>query len=712
MPDAAVIDTDAVVDASVEDDATPAAHDRYDPPYPRIGFYHAGVLTLDRHDPQYYAKHDALFHVIDSLPFVEKIWQQRPEVLFFACGRGNNLNVREAPVEAMLWAGQTVTLTEPAQPGDTEIRVDTIEPFKIAYPGSDSELRLNGYATFDDGDMISYPKRFTVAFPDAQTVRIRQEGCAVQERCAISNPHATGEKIHFFVERGGKIGNFWPGAVAVEGKKPWEYFIDNRYADEMMFEADGTLYDIATLHAPAPNGSYAGWLLPLGIDFDRNGVDDMEEHGAAWINEQWYAGLQALYQYEREKWLQNTDKPGVIVTNSGAGHNSVDYLNGPYWEGFQQFTYYRDILAQMLAWRENGQKPLVCATEDFVDYTSDYHQNGQQSFKKNRWWRMRFGLTTALMSDCYYSMGFGATLMVYFPLEYDEYYLDLGYPTGDAVKLEHRCHTNTDNTGTHEDCVWVRFFDKGVAVLNASGGQITVTDADLAALDGYTGPYHRFRGNQDPETNNGQPFTEITLKGDVGSKYVGDGIILLDEPQTVVADIYVGNGYNVDTSPGQTPIEFHPAEAWSGKPERNTHNDLCFKFGDTYLGEAAIGRDVFCHHVAPYDPNGGQRYAHYPLNINVAGRYAVYEWHGIAQKHGDPEASNVLCTIHHAGQHDEVTVDQQAQSGQGKWNLLGEFVFDTSPDQYLRISADGANGRVIADAIKLVYLGASTDVPN
>lgn len=121
--------------------------------------------------------------------------------------------------------------------------------------------------------------------------------------------------------------------------------------------------------------------------------------------------------------------------------------------------------------------------------------------------RMRFGLTSALMGDGYFSyevstVGHGSLGLLWF----DEYDLGagkrgyLGYPKDKAQR---------QSTG-----VYLRRFSKGIAVVNPTDFYQTVELGEY---------YQRFSGKQQPEINSGEVVHSVTLK-----PY--DGVILLKLP--------------------------------------------------------------------------------------------------------------------------------------------------------------------------------------
>ncbi len=285
---------------------------------------------------------------------------------------------------------------------------------------------------------------------------------------------------------------------------------------------------------------------------------------------------------------------------------------------------------------------------------------------------------------------------------YDEFDLDLGQPTDlgrpgpldDALKLK---------TG-----VWVRFFDKGVSIVNMNGNSITVSDQELKTLPGYAGPYWRFEGGQDISLNGGNAlntgaeFTSVSLNGYTWqkgnqTKPLGDAIILLRSPQTVVSDIIVDNS-DFSTSPGSFEATLSGGFSLQMNGGRNHWSVYSHKQGRAYEG-------VEYWHTHARSDNGGT--ATFVPAIGVGGTYEVFEWHGYL---GDDaaavaEATNVAITIQHAGGSTNRTLDQSRNYGQ--WNSLGTFNFNKGTSGKVILSAQGANGPVMADAFKFVYQDGS-----
>ena len=281
--------------------------------------------------------------------------------------------------------------------------------------------------------------------------------------------------------------------------------------------------------------------------------------------------------------------------------------------------------------------------------------------------------------------------------------LNLGWPTGPM-----RLIRDTQEAGDYNDeGVYVRFFDYGAVILNIDDRPQTVTNSDLISMPGYNGPYYRFQGGQNPGFNDGSMFNQVSLNGIWDEDcLVGDGIILTKNPTVMVSDIYIDND-NEDTSPGQ------PTASLIGNWLDNAGNDgECRYVKKAWTQGCRDWPSVGVQQLALAYTTDNSARAVYTPTINIPGQYEVFEWHG--DRTDATEATNVRhlirdaapvsmagnCTAVAGGA--DCIVNQRDPDKQGQWNSLGIYTFNSG---YVEISAQGADGTVIADAIKFVYQG-------
>ncbi|MBI4811064.1 MAG: hypothetical protein HY800_06440, partial [Ignavibacteriales bacterium] len=441
--------------------------------------------------------------------------------------------------------------------------------------------------------------------------------------------------------------------------------------------------------------SDGSWPFPYNtggdIDLDRNGVNDYTEHGSDWIERKWQAGQNAMRNNLRDrfkvKWGNPnekmifywtiTDTMCIRVANGGGWENM--YINSP-----EKFSDWIPLINQ---WDSIGVTPRINLISADIVYDSVNAPDRHKDYYRF----LRWTLTTALLNNVYFMSGDIADH--HWSNYYDEYDVKLGHPKGRAQKLSNGC--------------WVRFFDNGVSIVNPTNTTQTVTSSNLSSLSGYDGPYYRFKGNQDPVWNDGSSFTSVTMIATKASysgstQYVGDGIILVKTPTTIVSDIIIDNSYS-GTSPG-SPSASLTGFSWDRSAEYNDDHPRWFT--STQISYANSN-----YYDSYYAAAGtGSAKAIFKPTINISGQYLVYEWHGWRVQYSSTykEASNVPCTILHS--HGTTNVYYDQTKNYGKWNLLGKFDFTPSANNSATIT-NNANGYVIADVFKFEYVDATGSPP-
>ncbi len=484
-------------------------------------------------------------------------------------------------------------------------------------------------------------------------------------------------------------------------------------------------------------GSDGSWQMPFAynnVDLNRNGVNDWSEGGEALVAGMWQVGYDTALNNIRNKYQQKFGGQKLITYHTmgdietfnniqfsrmgadkinGVGSEDVFYVNGP-WK-------FSDYMTQLTYFEAHEPNPKINYLS--ADFRAAYGGGpgyeladpfssgwiapsyGPPATKMKEFYRyMRWMLGWALMKDVYFSIQ-DAEHNYY--LYYDEFDANLGHPKGPAIDLSNGA--------------WVRFFDNGAYIVNPDNCNdtrtVTVTNTMLQGLSGYAGPYYRLKGNQDPTWNNGQLFTSITLQKNLSPRnpgrkctdYIGDGILLVTQPnKTVVSDIYVDNAY-AGTSPGSDYAAM-TGFSWdtmaSSNPETNINPAWTpGGYRDEPITPENPNNFRPIWHKQHYAPAGnGSATAVFRPTINVPGQYRVYEWHGwYGANQTNMEATNVPATIVHTGGTANLTINQRVNPGQ--WNLLGTYSFDNS---HASITiTNNANGYVLADAFKFVYAGST-----
>jgi len=268
-------------------------------------------------------------------------------------------------------------------------------------------------------------------------------------------------------------------------------------------------------------GHYS-WYTPEDIDLDRNGLNDIVEHGESWFLDHWRQGIDGLL--DRVRAGIGPDRLLVINTGSADCPN-CSQINGLYFEntgGETNWDYSRATVMRLHA--SSFQPPLFV-----MNLRIDPRNTTNPGRTYNDFQYVRFGLARALLLGEYIDILAWESGEHYWSEYYDEFDLELGYPTGEMQHIG--------------GGVWVRFFDRGAVIANINSHPVTVSDQSFRTASGYAGPYWRFQGCQDPALNNGQPFISVELKGHVYTGYqdteitVGDGIVLVSNPTTACPTI-------------------------------------------------------------------------------------------------------------------------------------------------------------------------------
>lgn len=627
----------------------------YNPSFPRVMFGRPAAAVGGAID-QFYARFDLAIiggAGLNEARCAESVRKINPDCIIIGTSRQGVWPDNDPP-DSFVFSNAFATLTQPANPGNTDIYLTNTRDFP-----SDGKQ----YALIGGDDWIRY-----AGVTDNSLTGVT----------GLDRTHTKGEQVQLPIRfvGFGMLHNLTRFAPPVNGKPVHEYFIDKRFTQQDFSKFDGIFYDAFRL-------AFYEEDFSMGLDLDNNHVSDLEEHGINWLNNLWEEGIKKSLDYEHQKFSRlHPGKPSIIILNTGSvelGYG-LDYCEGMMWEGFMRFaSTWEEMLNVNREW-EQRHNPVYTQIED-------YDNERRREYGKNKFDYMRFGLTTALMAGAFYGRTFGD--YYYITYYYDEFDTDLGLPASEPQRMP---------TGAY-----ARFFDKGVAICNPTGTPIVVTNAELAGLNGYQGPYYRFKGGQVPQFNNGELFTFVNLFGETRDKpryNQGDGILLFKKPVTVVADIMVGNTFNNDTNPGSEKVKL--VGSWKEEMDPNgtfPPQNPCYSQWNE--DEDGIG---YAFTLA----GNGNTTATFAPTIGVPGYYEILEWHGWVGDSPDEfrEASNVPFEIVVNGVTKIMgTIDQSTSAGQ--WNRVAIVELPAGTNSFIRIN-NKANGYVIADAMQFHYLG--TDV--
>lgn len=381
--------------------------------------------------------------------------------------------------------------------------------------------------------------------------------------------------------------------------------------------------------------------------------------------EEYRVAMSQIAKKIRDLWPE-----GIFVVNS-AGPLEFSYdLNGHMWEDWTGEV--EEILPDCENWVIKGEKPTFIILNTRTEL-GDRVVKDKNSSIPDFWETGRYILAISMLKDNIYTMyNFGSGGSPHWASNwwFDEYDVNIGQPLGNAYQLSNG--------------VWTREFTNGLVLMNSTGSPKTVYATDLGSTT-----YYRFRGGQQPNFNDGSKFTSVILESWMyrGMWPIGDGMILVKSPQTVVADIIIDAENpeaellipnNIRSSFQQTAMSYdleNGAETWPDSWHVYPNNS--------------------CYFASPGD---GSSTATWTPNIGVGDKYEVYEWHSASGNH----ASNAPVVIKHANGETKIEVDQTKNGGQ--WNSLGIYDFAVGTLDYVQVSNE-ANGMVVADAIKFVYKG-------
>ncbi len=291
--------------------------------------------------------------------------------------------------------------------------------------------------------------------------------------------------------------SFWPGthmlnvtnyAPVVEGRRFNEYLADF-VASEVISSGlwDGVFYDNAWKDV--------SWFTGTDVDYDRSNSPDGS------VDAKWYEGMVALYGHTRAKVASN-----IIIVGNGHTEGYVEALNGKMIENFEKHRW-KDIM-QTYALNQSAKH------QPNVNIINSNTGNVENSYNYRA---MRFGLTSALLEDGYYSFDYGDEdhARTWY---YDEYDVSLGNALGKS--------SSRSGAADYTEDIWSRNFENGIAVVNSTNEVRTVS---------LNGEYEKIHGVQDSAVNDGSIVSEVTLAPK-------DGLILLKTFETLKKVVFT-NGF-------------------------------------------------------------------------------------------------------------------------------------------------------------------------
>lgn len=327
--------------------------------------------------------------------------------------------------------------------------------------------------------------------------------------------------MYLLDSRGARL-SWWPGTylLNVTDRSSWVDTLLTFVDDTIMSTGywDGIFYDNMW-----DNITY---FVGTDVDIDRDGRVDADANTA------WKQGMERLYAETAKRF------PDAIILANGTSGAYNGLLHGKMLENMSGGTAWQPTMLRYLSNDTAAKRPSV----QIINANTANRGNALA------YQTMRFGLTSSLLGNGYYSFDYGDQNhgQVWW---YDEYDIDLGSAIQSA--------TSPTGASGFAPGVWRRDFDRGVSLVNSDTRPLTVS---------LGGEFEALTGRQDPLANNGAIVSQVTLPAQ-------DGRILLKTTETLEDVIFTNGDF----------VRFFRAD---GTRVRNGY----FVFDDSERGGTQIGR--------------------------------------------------------------------------------------------------------------------------
>lgn len=311
--------------------------------------------------------------------------------------------------------------------------------------------------------------------------------------------------------RGNRI-EMWPGLYAINiTKSEWQNINVNFLCNDLAWDKwDGLMFD--TVDAGVSRFNKNG----IDIDSDRQ-ADSIDKMDSAWRQ-----GMTNLFKKTRD----NLGSKKIILINGNSLSSYQPKINGrmfetfpAYWEGNGSWSasmeYYLNKLPQ----------------QNYTPRIYVINGNTNNNGNKNNYQKMRFGLTSTLLGNGFFSFDYGEESHEQL-WWYDEYSVKLGQPISKAYNLL------AVNNSKIQAGLWRRDFENGVIVVNSTNKRqiYSLKNEEL----------EKIRGTQAPLVNNGQIVNYLALEPN-------DGLVFLKRKLQVTGQTFYNGGFvRVFDQRGQT----------------------------------------------------------------------------------------------------------------------------------------------------------------
>jgi len=294
----------------------------------------------------------------------------------------------------------------------------------------------------------------------------------------------------FLRDANGNVLSVWPGTQALSITSGWNSYAPQFVHDHILSTGlwDGVFYDEIS--------DCISWLNNGNVDLNRDGVAD----NASFADASWKSGVTTMLAKAR-----SLDPDKIFVINGTSTPEFQQYINGRMFETFPT------------PWEANGDwyelmrryvanEPLVSKPEAFIINSNTVNTGNEGDYSQ-----MRFGLTSALLGNAFYSFDYGDEDHGQ-TWRYDEYDVSLGQPTGaPMLASKPSVQANAASAYHFSAGVWQRDYANGVVFVNPTATAQTVS---------FDSEYEKLHGNQDPVTNDGSIVSSVTIQPK-------DGLIML-----------------------------------------------------------------------------------------------------------------------------------------------------------------------------------------
>lgn len=347
------------------------------------------------------------------------------------------------------------------------------------------------------------PNIILLAYVPSQEIRVD-----VSDLCQRSFRYRLGSQVPedwYLKDSAGNKLSWWPGnylinvtdsAPEVAGQR-WNTYLANFVANDILHSGpwDGVLYDNIW--------EDISWFNNGNIDLNNDGrAEDLSE-----LNSSWHSGLEKIITTTREK--APADKK-LILGNGGSTYTNV--LAGRLIEHFISHT--------DSDWSTEVDSYLEIVNSFLNPSIVIANRNLNNVINPQDYQAMRFGLTSTLLGDGYYSFDDGdqGHNVIWW---YDEYEMVLG-----PSKSNPRNLLNPQNSEITRG-LWRRDFLYGIVLVNSTSQTQTVTLED---------GFEKIHGQQDVAVNDGSLISTVTIPAE-------DGLILLRRLEAIENTSFTNGSY-------------------------------------------------------------------------------------------------------------------------------------------------------------------------